>query len=177
MLVGGTSLALQMGHRISIDLDFFTNQVYDADSIFEYLREDFPVSEPFVKDRSTLITEIKNVKVDFIRFRYNFQRPFIRLDGLRLLDIEDIAPMKLDAITGRGKKKDFYDLYFLLQKYSLPQLLMWYSEMFGHNTLLHVWKSLVYFEDAEADGNPIILDNSVTWDQVKTTIRQAVQQL
>lgn len=177
VLVGGTALALQIGHRTSIDLDLFTNESFSADDLYEQLGEDFQIAEPFVKDKSTLLTEIEGIKTDFIRFKYAFQRPVVNIEGIRLLSMEDIAPMKLDAITGRGKKKDFFDLYFLLQHFSLPQMLDWYAAMFQHNTLFHVWKSLTYFEDAESDGEPLVFDKKVSWELVKAAIRKAVTEL
>lgn len=177
VLVGGTALALQIGHRVSVDLDFFTATEYSADRLFETLQQDYSIQEPFVKDRSTLIVEIESVKVDFILFRYKFAHAYVRTEGLRLLALEDIAPMKLDAITGRGRKRDFFDLYFFLQRYSLPQMLGWYEAMFHHNTLFHVWKSLTYFADAEQDGDPLVFDKTVTWEKVKHTIENAVRVL
>ena len=177
VLVGGTALALQIGHRSSIDLDLFSSTPFSAATLYEQLSEDFQAGEPVVKDRSTLITDIGGVKTDFILFKYPFRLPILELEGIRLLSIEDIAPMKLDAITGRGKKKDFFDLYFLLQRFSLTQMLEWYSIMFQHNTLFHVWKSLTYFEDAESDGEPLIFDKSVDWEKVKNAIRAAVMEL
>jgi hypothetical protein len=177
VLVGGTALALQIGHRTSIDLDLFTNELFSADALYEQLGEDFQVAEPFVKDKSTLLTEIEDIKTDFIRFKYAFQRPVINMEGIRLISMEDIAPMKLDAITGRGKKKDFFDLYFLLQRFPLPQMLDWYAAMFQHNTLFHVWKSLTYFEDAESDGEPLVFDKKVTWEVVKEAIQKEVAAL
>ena len=177
VLVGGTALALQIGHRTSIDLDLFTHELFSAAAIYDQLEDELRVAEPFVKDKSTLLMEIEGIKTDFIRFKYPFQRPIIYSEGVRLLHIEDIAPMKLDAITGRGKKKDFFDLYFLLQRFSLPQMLDWYAAMFQHNTLFHVWKSLTYFEDAESDGSPLVFDKMVTWEVVKSAIQKAVAAL
>lgn len=177
VLVGGTSLALQIGHRTSIDLDFFTPEIFEAAKIFEKLEQDYVIHETKVKDKSTLIVDVEGVKVDFIRFRYPWQKPFIQIDGLRLLDKEDIAPMKLDAIAGRGRKKDFFDLYFLLDYYSLKEMFIWYGKMFPHQTHFHIWKSLVYFEDAEIDGDPFLLDTNTTWDQVKQKITAEVKKL
>ncbi len=177
VLVGGTALALQIGHRRSVDLDFFTLAEYSAEHLFETLQRDFTIQEPFVKDRSTLIAEIEGVKVDFIRFRYHFRLPYLNAGGVRLLQIEDIAPMKLDAIAGRGRKRDFFDLYFLLKKYDLPQMMDLYQQMYHHNTVFHVWKSLTYFDDAESDADPYVFDPTVTWPLVKTTLENAVRAL
>lgn len=176
-LVGGTALALQIGHRQSVDLDFFTNQEFDNNDLLDQLQRDFSTAEPTLQKGNTLLCMVDKVKVDFIRFRYSFQHPLLQLDGLRLRAIADIAPMKLDAISGRGRKKDFFDLYFLMNYFTLPQMLEAYSSMFQHSTLFHVIRSLSFFEDAESDADPVVFDKKVTWSLVKSTISKAVQQL
>lgn len=162
VLVGGTALALQIGHRKSIDLDMFSVSDIDTGALLENLQKDYSV-QPFVQTKGSLISDVEGIKVDFIRFKYAFAYPIIEIDGIRLLTIEDIAPMKLDAITGRGSKKDFFDLYFLLDRFSLPELLELYSRKYAHSTLFHVIKSLTWFEDAEPQVLPDVQDKKVTW--------------
>ena len=94
-----------------------------------------------------------------------------------MLEVRDVAPMKLDAVTKRGSKKDFYDLYFLLQKMPLQQILDLYNEKFQHSTLFHVIKSLTYFDDAEDQDDPIVFDPAVRWDTVKSTLEKEVKNL
>ena len=89
----------------------------------------------------TLIIDIDNVKVDFIRFKYPFAFPFLQQDNITLLDLRDIAPMKIDAITARGRKKDFYDLFFLLRHFELDAMMQWYDAMFKKVTIFHIWKA------------------------------------
>jgi hypothetical protein len=110
VLVGGSALSLHLGHRKSIDLDLFTLSDFNSEDIVQYLLKDYSLLT-LTQLPQTLISEINGIKVDFIRFRYPFIRPVLIEDGIRLLTIDDIAPMKLDAITGRGLKKDFFDLY------------------------------------------------------------------
>lgn len=176
VLVGGTALALQLGHRKSVDLDWFAVSDFDTDALLENLQRDYAV-QPKVQTKGSLITDIEGIKVDFIRFKYAFSHPIVETDGLRLLSVDDIAPMKLDAITGRGSKKDFYDLYFLLERYTLPEILDLYSSKYPHSTLFHVIKSLTWFEDAEVQALPDVLLKKVTWEQVKKRIEQAVSKL
>jgi predicted nucleotidyltransferase component of viral defense system len=176
VLVGGTSLALQIGHRKSIDLDLFTTLDVNTDELLAELSKDYKV-EVRVQTKGSLISDIEDIKVDFIRFKYAFQYPIKDVDSIRLLNIEDIAPMKIDAISGRGSKKDFYDLYFLLDIYSLPQILDLYSKKYQHSTLFHVIKSLTWFADAEPQILPELLDKKVTWQKVKKRIEQAVKKL
>jgi hypothetical protein len=82
--------------------------------------------------------------------------------------------MKFDAIAGRGKKKDFYDLYFLLEKMTLPEMLELHQEKFNLSTKFHIVKSLTYFEDAEEDDDPILVGKDVSWEQVKKRIVESV---
>jgi predicted nucleotidyltransferase component of viral defense system len=176
VLVGGTALALQIGHRKSIDLDMFTILDLDTDVLVDSLKKEYQVTER-IKTKGSLISDIEGIKVDFIRFKYSFAYPIKEMDGIRLLAVEDIAPMKIDAISGRGSKKDFYDLYFLLERFSLEEILALYSAKYQHSTLFHVIKSLTWFEDAEPQTPPDILDKKVTWDKVKKRILQAVTKL
>ncbi len=176
VLVGGTALALQVGHRKSIDLDMFTIEDFESDKLVSLLLNDFELNISFQMPQ-TLICDINYVKVDFIRFKYPFIRSIIETEGVRMLSIEDIAPMKLDAITGRGDKKDFFDFYYLLQLFSLNRLLELYKEKFPHQTIFHVVRSLTYFEDAETTPDPIIIDKNITWQKVKDTIIMEVKKL
>jgi predicted nucleotidyltransferase component of viral defense system len=111
-LVGGTSLALQMGHRFSIDLDLFTHDAFEADPLLEALRSKFKV-QPLTVTDTIFIAVVEGIKVDCVHFKYPFSFPVIQEDGVRMADARDVAPMKLDAVTKRGSKKDFYDMYYL----------------------------------------------------------------
>lgn len=175
-MVGGTALALQLGHRRSVDLDLFAVSDFDTDALLENLQRDYSV-QPKVQTKGSLITDVEGIKVDFIRFKYAFSHPIVETGGLRLLSAADIAPMKLDAITGRGSKKDFYDLYFLLERYTLAEILDLYSRKYPHSTLFHVIKSLTWFEDAEPQALPDVLLKKATWAQVKRRIEKAVSKL
>jgi predicted nucleotidyltransferase component of viral defense system len=176
VLVGGTALALQIGHRKSVDLDLFTIQDFSTDELLPTLLQDYRL-QPDMQMPQTLICSIEDIKVDFIRFKYPFIRPFVEIDGIKMLSVEDIAPMKLDAITGRGSKKDFYDLYYLLQLFDLEQLFALYKEKYPHQTTFHVARSLVYFEDAENNPDPYIFDKKLTWTKVKKAIVKIIQKL
>jgi hypothetical protein len=176
VLVGGTALALQIGHRKSIDLEMFTTTDIDILSLLDDLKNDYNLTQR-VQTKGSLICDIEGIKVDFIRFKYSFAYPINNVEDIRLLSVYDIAPMKIDAITGRGSKKDFYDLYYLLEQFNLEQILELYSIKYQHSTLFHVIKSLTWFEDAESQVSPVILDKKVTWEKVKRRIEQAVVKL
>jgi predicted nucleotidyltransferase component of viral defense system len=176
VLVGGTALALQLGNRESIDLDLFSNTDFASKDLLTSLLKDYQI---VVNNQlpQTLITTINDVKVDFIKFHYPFIRPFLALENIRMASLEDIAAMKLDAITGRGSKKDFYDLFFLLQHYSIDELFSFYTEKYPHQTTFHVARSLTYFDDAEIQPSPIVFDKTITWETVKKKIISVIKAL
>lgn len=175
MLVGGTALSLQIGHRKSVDLDLFTSIDFEAELILQHLLAEEYTPKVRFSQKQTLIIEIDGVKVDFIRFKYPFAEDTILTEGIRLANIMDIACMKIDAIMGRGKKKDFCDLYYLLQYFSLTEIMEAYSKMYAHSTLFHVYKSLTWFEDADLDGDLVVLDKKFSWDTAKKAIVKAVE--
>jgi predicted nucleotidyltransferase component of viral defense system len=176
VLVGGTALALQLGNRESIDLDLFSTDDFSSNEVLSSLLNDYQI---VVNNQltQTLISTINHVKVDFIKFHYQFIRPFVVIENIRMASVEDIAAMKLDAITGRGSKKDFYDLFFLLQQFSIDDLFSFYIEKYPHQTTFHVIRSLTYFEDAEIQPNPIVFDKTITWEVVKHKIITTIQGL
>ncbi len=171
-LVGGTSLALQLGHRISIDIDLFGT--FDADE-FEVYEKFNELGSVIVikKSKNIFINIINEIKVDVVRYPYPWIIKPIITDKLLLASKEDIAAMKLAAITGRGSKKDFVDIYFLLQEFSLQQLFDFYDMKFHDGNRFLVLKSLTYFEDAERDQMPKMLID-VDWKTVKTFIKTLV---
>ena len=174
-LVGGTALSLQIGHRKSIDLDLFSHSDFEATAILQHLVECGFRPNVLHQFKQTLIVEIEGVKVDFIRFRYPFAQDVQIIEGIRLTHIQDIACMKIDAIMGRGKKKDFCDLYFLLKKYSLKNIMACYQQMFQHSTLFHVYKSLTWFEDADMDVELFVFDKKYKWENAKKAIIKSVE--
>ena len=176
-LVGGTALALQMGHRVSVDLDFFTPQPFDKPELLDLLNAHFEEVLLESEGASMLITNINQVKVDFVKMGYPMLFPPLEIEGVRLLDIRDIAPMKLKAIAQRGSKKDFYDIYFLLDRLPLAEILQLFSEKFKQQEVFHIIKSLTYFEDAEKYADPSVFDKTVTWKKVKKRVLEAVQGL
>ncbi len=176
VLVGGTALALQLGNRKSIDLDLFSNTDFSSNELLISLLNDYQI---VVNNQlsQTLISTINEVEVDFLKFHYPFIRPIVIIENIRMASLEDIAAMKLDAITGRGSKKDFYDLFFLLKQYSIDELFSFYTEKYPHQTTFHVARSLTYFEDAEMQPNPVVFDKTITWEVVKQTIISSIQSL
>jgi Nucleotidyl transferase AbiEii toxin, Type IV TA system len=172
-LVGGTSLSLQIGHRISIDLDLFSNLDFDNSTIIKAIN---PLGEltVLVDNPPFLQMRLDDVKLDFLKYPYPFIQNYLEIEGIRLVSIENIATMKLTAIARRGAKKDFFDLYFLLERYSLSQLLELLEQTLPNIDPFHIVKSLTYFEDAEEELNPEMLIK-VSWQTVKKTIEKKVE--
>ncbi|GHT02161.1 hypothetical protein AGMMS49525_05190 [Bacteroidia bacterium] len=172
-LVGGTALALQLGHRHSIDLDFFGAFEGTGLQIEGQLRQHgFDVKLEY--DTKTIKTfTVDGVKVDMVNYPAPWLEPPIEDEGVRMAGLKDIAAMKLLAITNRGRKKDFIDLYFLLQRFTMPQMLDFFLKKYSANTTFNVMRSLCYFADAEQDVMPKMFVD-VGWDEMKSAIRAVV---
>ena len=171
-LVGGTALALQLGHRKSIDLDLFGEinfENIDQHKAFSHFRKVVQLK----KSTNINIFSIDDVKVDFVNYTYPWLQNQLLIDGIRLAGIEDIAAMKLAAITGRGSRKDFIDLYFLFQKFNLNELLDFYKKKYFDGSEYLVLKSLTYFTDAENDID-VEMIKDISWGKIKAKILEAV---
>ncbi len=175
-LVGGTALALQLGHRMSIDLDLFTMQPFNSTTLLETLSTKFEISIE-LEEPNMLITNIEGIKVDFVKMGYPILFPTLLVEGVQMLDLRDIAPMKLKAIAQRGSKKDFFDIYFLLDIMPLETMISLFRQKFKMHEVFHILKSLSYFEDAEQSANPVVFDKSVTWKEVKASINESVKRM
>ena len=173
-LVGGTALALQYGHRQSIDLDFFGILPDDKEELVEMTKR---VGNVLVTNRSKMIlqTVINQIKVDFVDYsRYKWIDEPVMGDGFVLASDKDIAAMKVNAIIGRGTRKDFIDLYVLLQHYSLLEIMAFYKQKYPEFSEYRALLSMTYFEDAEMQDMPkMFIDTS--WDTMKSTIIEAVK--
>ncbi len=172
-LVGGTALALHFAHRISIDLDFFTQKEFDENNLLEKLQEQFAVAVTN-KSKNTLNLIIDGIKVDMIRYNYPMVKKVVEVEGVRLFSVEDIAAAKLSAITNRGTKKDFFDLYELLKVFSLKELFGFYSIKFKNVSHFMVLKSLTWFDDADEEPDPEML-RPLSWGEVKAFIIKTVK--
>jgi Nucleotidyl transferase AbiEii toxin, Type IV TA system len=167
-LVGGSSLALQIGHRKSIDIDLFG--IINSDELEISKKLDKIGSVTKIKSSENInIYLIDGIKVDIVNYHYKWLDEPITEDGLVLAKKMDIAAMKLAAITGRGTKKDFIDLYFLLHEYSLEQMLDFYTQKYHDGSTFLVLKSLAYFNDADSEEDPIML-KTMKWTKAKEFI-------
>ena len=171
-LVGGTALALQIGHRKSIDLDFFGKLALTQEGIFENLNK-LQVSLIY-KTPNIFSYSVNNVKVDFVNYPYDWIDQAIIIDDIIMASQKDIGAMKINAITGRGKRKDFYDLYYLLHHFSLPEIFSWFDQKYPDGNRMLAYRSITYFEDAEAEEDPYLFED-ISWEKVKDFIKERVK--
>jgi predicted nucleotidyltransferase component of viral defense system len=178
-LAGGTALALQLGHRHSVDLDFFSS-TEDIPTIRRVLEESLAIFQPTLADSAwgNLVYVVKDVRVGFYGYGYPLVAPLVETENLQLASVEDIALMKLDALLSRAARKDFYDLYFICQKIPLRQLFDLTPKKYSNIRDFEVQtvKRLVYFENAEADTDPVLLQ-SVSWQDVKQYFIQQAKEI
>ncbi len=174
-LVGGTALALQMGHRNSIDIDMFGSSEINTILCIEKLSEfgDVQVTQ---STKNILITKIDDVKVDFVNYKYPLLSEVLNVENIRMLSKKDIAAMKLNAIAGRGSKKDFIDLFFLLNEYTLEEMLSFYEQKYNDGSVFMVQKSLTYFDDADLQQQPKMFID-FNWESCKQKILEEVIKL
>jgi hypothetical protein len=167
-LVGGTALALQIGHRKSVDIDLFGVLEADIYELSEAISQ-FGQVTLLNRTKNINIYLIDGVKVDIVNYHYPWiENPQI-FDDILMAHPKDIIAMKLAAITGRGSKKDFIDLYFLLQSFLLTEMLNLYEKKYADGSVFLVLKSLSYFDDADKQELPSMLKH-IRWDEVKTFI-------
>lgn len=168
-LVGGTSLALQLGHRYSYDLDFCTNKGLKSIELAANLAKIGEFRVNTLEPPHTLIGEFEGVKFSLFAYNYPLLDPFLSFSGVNLASIRDIASMKLTAICGRAKKRDYVDVYVIAQQYPFDEQFSWYDKKFGvlGNNVYSIIRALGYFDDAETDDMPKMLV-PVEWDEVKS---------
>lgn len=174
-LVGGTALALQIGHRKSVDLDLFGNILLEPMELAQELQVYGTISMRSASQRIHRMV-FRDVQLDIVQYDYPWLRPPIQESGVRLAAIPDIAVMKLAAITNRATKKDFIDLAFLLEQFPLLQMLEFYRQKFTDGEPFMVLKSLVFFEDAEDDPMPHMLQ-TINRNEVRQRITDSVRSL
>jgi len=177
-LVDGTALSLLYGHRKSIDLDLFSEEMFDNGAVLKTLATEFGNS---LDNRSSMtqigiFAFIDQIKVDLIRHPHPLIRKKQNPDGLRMFSAEDIIAMKVQAVLQRGKKKDFYDISELLNHFSVADFVQFHKEKYAtQNLAITVPQAITYFADAEDDLDPIGLKGQ-TWNKVKASITAKVRE-
>ena len=171
--VGGTALALHLGHRRSVDLDLFGN--FNPIVSYRKLLSAAGYSVEGAENGTVQSLRVDNLKVDLVNYPYPWMDDALEEDGVRLAGLKDIAAMKLSAVANRGRKKDFIDVARLLDVFSLDQMLSFYREKFSVSDLSFPLRGLMYFDDAEEDPMPEMLDGNLTWDNVKKMVVDATR--
>ncbi len=177
-LAGGTAVALQLGHRLSFDLDFFTPKEFNTLKIIEQLERiiDFKLQET---TQGTILGRIKNIRFSLFLYKYKLLYPLKNFFGINVLDLRDIAAMKIAAISARGVKRDFIDLYFMCKAViGIEEMLRLYDKKYGKlaSNFIHIKKSLIYFMDAEDQKMPKML-KPCKWEEVKRFFEIEVKKL
>ena len=172
-LVGGTSLALQYGHRQSVDLDFFGVPLVDQDEVLRMVEK---IGDYRLRNRSKNILQliVNDIMVDIVDYsQYPWIDEPVCCDGITLASPKDIAAMKINAIEGRGTKKDFVDIHQLLHHYGLDDLLAFYSQKYPNYSVFRALLSLNYYDDADQQAMPKMFIPT-SWEEMKKTISAAV---
>ncbi|WP_195668963.1 nucleotidyl transferase AbiEii/AbiGii toxin family protein [Bacteroides intestinalis] len=166
-LAGGTSLALYLGHRISVDLDLFTQKPFDAKKMEEYLASKYGFRTDFM-EKNTLKGTIDGVKIDCITHSYDYlEKPYTE-SGIRLYSMEDIIAMKLSAIADNGSRlKDFIDIAFLSTRFSFGSMLRLYERKFPGSNLIRPFKAITYFDDIDFEEDIVMLNCKFDWKLIE----------
>ncbi|MBA7678684.1 hypothetical protein ES703_86962 [subsurface metagenome] len=177
-LAGGTGVALQLKHRVSLDLDFFTNKDIDTKTLIQKIktRGKFSVER---ETENTLIGIFNGIRVSFLKYDYPLLFDLKQIEGIRITDLRDIGCMKIDAISSRGMKRDFVDLFFICREViSLKNLLSLFKRKYksvSYN-MMHILKSLAYFEDAENNPMPKMIV-SASWQEIKNFLKKEIKKI
>lgn len=169
-LGGGTALNLQLGYRESVDFDFFNKNDFDPENILATLKKDFVVQDLSVA-RGTLNCSVEGIKLQFLHYPYLLIEKFVNWNGINISSVIDVACTKMITVSTRGSKKDFVDIYFLLQKYSLKEIFKKMHKKYKNIDFnkVHILKSLSSFDEAEEQPMPKMHVN-IDWKDVKKEI-------
>lgn len=177
-LVGGTALSLYYGHRESIDIDLFTNLPFDTEFLMEKLINDFSFQLNYSANQ-TLKGSVSNIKVDIINHEYPIIGAPFQENGLSLLSEKDIIAMKINAISISGQRsKDFIDIYYALNYFTMNEIISFYSEKYKQLNCAHIIKSLIYFDDVDLSDWPVMIkDPELKWDSVRHRLEEEILSL
>lgn len=169
ILVGGTALALQIGHRMSVDIDLFATKEFARPALSKYLTSQYGFRLPVYSDVS-IRGFIGNLKTDLVYYENGFLREPIVIDGIRMAGIEDIAVMKLEAIANvQNRTKDYVDIAFLSEHLSLEKMLSGFKEKFGQDEMLAL-RSLNVFSQVKDIKEVFLMKGKFDWDKIKSRI-------
>lgn len=174
-LVGGTALALQLGHRNSIDIDLFTLNDFSAEDIEGLLKPKYTYTATLSR-KNTVLAVVNNIKTDFIKHAYPLVLPPITEEGITFLSKEDIAAMKFHAIIQSGKRlKDFIDIYYLLQHFSMRQMIEFFTRKYSYSNPMIAMKAINFFDEIDENIDPPKLLTPISLQQIKKRIQEGTQ--
>jgi len=173
-LAGGTALALQLGHRTSLDFDFYISKHFDSAKLAaDFIRRFGDKVTVNQQTEDSLKLTIRNTWATFFYYPYALIRGFQDFEGINLASVEDIAAMKVIAIVQRGRQRDFYDIYYLIRNIGFERVIFHTLEKYPNYEVLLILKALNYFGDADKekkDARVSVFDKKLTWKEVKRVI-------
>ena len=180
-LAGGTGLALQIGHRVSEDLDFFKDISFDPNSLFLTLKSNTDSSEEVIIEAHTLLVILEGARCSFFFYGMPLVYEPVIFEGLRMADWRDILAEKFKTISQRGSKKDFFDIFTVIKSkmLTIEEAVSIFNKRFGHTGLnsYHVLRSLTYFEDADGEPDPKMKEGySFPWEEVKSFFMKNIRE-
>lgn len=178
-LAGGTALALQIKHRTSLDFDFYTEKEFDPRKLREKFDEEFEEVREIHIAEDTLGLEVDGIGISFFRYPYPLVKPLQKIESAYLASLEDIAAMKIIAISQKGKRRDFIDIYFLIKDFGLRKIIDLTRKKYPMFNIYVGLQGLVYFKDADEDleEGRFRLLREVNWEEIKNHILKEVNKI
>lgn len=177
-LAGGTALALQIGHRVSVDLDFFTQKDFDENILSAILLENSDFKE-VRRANKTLLGKIGDTSISLFYYKYRVLDALNKFEGINIVGKRDLAAMKLNAIEDRGTRRDFVDLFFLSKEFTLDEMLKFYNQKYKilEDHLYSIIRALAYFEEADMENEMPKMLVEVSWEEVKQFFKKESRRL
>lgn len=175
-LAGGTALALHIGHRNSFDFDFYSKKSFKNEKLKEEFIQRFKKVKEVNSEEDTLELSVDGIRMSFFKYPYKLIKPCLKIGEIETASLEDIAAMKIVAILGRGVKRDFIDIYFLLKTFSLGDIIKFTKKKYAHFNSYTALKGLTYFVDAEKkQDREINLFQKASWEGIKQNLIKEVK--
>jgi len=178
VLAGGTAVALLLGHRLSVDYDFFTRRSFKPDTLHQAISGLGIKIQVLQEEPGTLTVSANGVKVSFFHYPHVFLEDMTIFHGVQIAGLIDIASMKLIAIMQRGAKRDYIDLYWILQDIPFSKIAENLLHRYGSDRInpVVIGKALVFFQEADSDPDPEYLGKRTDWTKIKKYLSDHVQQ-
>lgn len=176
-LAGGTALALQIGHRTSLDFDFYTEKEFDPRKLREEFDNYFKKVKEIYIAKDTLVLSVNGIGASFFKYPYKLIRPCKKFETINLASLEDIAAMKIISLSQRGRQRDFIDIYFLIKEFGLKKIMEFTKKKYPMFNIYVGLLALTYFKEAEEDPEKtrFKLFKKIEWDEIKKFIVEEVK--